>query len=214
MHRALHNRQISHSHAEIHLHHPRIPTKLKRPVRILPVRLLPSLHVPAPRRTIHRTHDRPPAGRIPVWAYADACAASSGPPLATGHSHTQILKRVRLAPKPRPPPRLLKNNPPAARTWRPCHGPRQTPSRSAHAASLPVALSNILLYALDLSSRARPAATGQDGVTTREYTGSAVQCLPHSKHQAAQRPHCGRPADQTVGNYCPTCLRNIEHKHP
>ena len=65
-----------------------------------------------------------------------------------------------------------------------------------------------------LPPRARPAATGQDGVTTREYTGSAVRCLPYTSHRSTQRQHCGKPAAQTAGKHCPTCLRNIEHKQP
>ena len=65
-----------------------------------------------------------------------------------------------------------------------------------------------------LSSRARPAATGQDGVTTREYTGSAVRRLPSTSHRSTQRQHCGKPAVQTAGKHCPTCLRNIEHEQP
>lgn len=88
--------------------------------------------------------------------------------------------------------------------------------RMRHA--LPVASSNILLYRHRNhhvpSPRARPAATGQDGVTTREYTGSAVRCLPYTSHRSTQRQHCGKPAAQTAGKHCPTCLRNIEHKQP
>ena len=132
MHRALPTGHVRQRDTEIDLHHTRIPLKPKIPVRAFPVRLAPFLHVaahPAVRAIEPVLGHQPvehPLGRMPLLARHH--------PIRLQPLVDHMLERIRLAPEPPVLFRLGGNNPPAARIWRPCHGPRQAPSRSAHAA--------------------------------------------------------------------------------
>lgn len=116
----------------------------------------------APRCTSRRTHARPPAGRRSAWPCAAACAASSGPPRASGRS------------TPRTRPFCARtfcrawvgaSSPLAQRTWRPCHDP--CPTRARCACGMPCRSYRLISccigigIAMFLSSRARPAAIGR-----------------------------------------------------